>query len=52
MALTTEGTVYSWGSGDGGKLGHADNNPQEYPTLIEALLGHAIVRIACGSTYR
>lgn len=24
MALTREGEVYSWGSGDGGKLGHGD----------------------------
>lgn len=52
LALTTEGTVYSWGNGEGGRLGHGDNNYQEYPTLIEALLGHTIVRIACGSSYR
>lgn len=52
LALTTEGTVYSWGNGEGGRLGHGDNNFQEYPTLIEALLGHSIVRIACGSSYR
>ena len=25
MALSREGEVYSWGSGDGGKLGHGDN---------------------------
>ena len=24
MALSREGEVYSWGSGDGGKLGHGD----------------------------
>lgn len=52
MALTSEGTVYSWGNGEGGKLGHGDSNSQKYPTLIEALLGHTIVRITCGSTYR
>ena len=25
MALSREGEVYSWGSGDGGKLGHGDH---------------------------
>ena len=24
LALTSEGDVYSWGSGDGGRLGHGD----------------------------
>lgn len=24
LALTSEGEVYSWGNGDGGKLGHGD----------------------------
>ncbi len=52
LALTTEGTVFSWGNGHGGRLGHGDSNSQEYPTLIEALLGHTVVRIACGCNYR
>ena len=25
LALTNEGDVYSWGNGDGGRLGHGDN---------------------------
>lgn len=25
LALTSEGDVYSWGNGDGGRLGHGDN---------------------------
>ena len=25
LILTTEGDVYSWGNGDGGRLGHGDN---------------------------
>ena len=24
LALTTDGDVYSWGSGEGGRLGHGD----------------------------
>ena len=30
MALSREGEVYSWGSGDGGKLGHGDNKYDIY----------------------
>ncbi|XP_075228227.1 E3 ubiquitin-protein ligase HERC2 isoform X3 [Lycorma delicatula] len=51
MALTIEGEVYSWGNGDGGRLGHGDNNSKEEPTLISALVEHRIVKIACGGTY-
>lgn len=25
LALTSEGDVYSWGNGDGGRLGHGDS---------------------------
>ena len=25
LALTGDGEVYSWGNGDGGRLGHGDN---------------------------
>ena len=52
LALTGDGDVYSWGSGDGGRLGHGDNNSRDEPTLIQALVGKHMVHIACGSTYR
>ncbi|KAI8508669.1 E3 ubiquitin-protein ligase herc2, partial [Branchiostoma belcheri] len=55
MALTSEGEVYSWGNGDGGRLGHGDTNSREEPTLVRALsgkqLGRHVVHIVCGSTY-
>lgn len=51
LALTTEGEVFSWGVGDGGRLGHGDNNSREEPTLIQALSGKFITHIACGSAY-
>lgn len=52
LALTSDGGVYSWGSGDGGRLGHGDSNSRDEPTLIEALDGKHMVHIACGSAYR
>nr|CAD7262173.1 unnamed protein product [Timema shepardi] len=51
LALTGDGEVYSWGSGDGGRLGHGDSNSREEPTLVQALAGKHVVRVACGSTY-
>nr|CAD7453260.1 unnamed protein product [Timema tahoe] len=51
LALTGDGEVYTWGSGDGGRLGHGDNNSREEPTLVQALAGKHVVRVACGSTY-
>ncbi|KAK3100706.1 hypothetical protein FSP39_024049, partial [Pinctada imbricata] len=51
MALTADGEVYSWGNADGGRLGHGDCINREEPTVIIALSGRQIVKIACGSTY-
>ncbi|CAH0559020.1 unnamed protein product [Brassicogethes aeneus] len=51
MALTKNLEVYSWGYGDGGRLGHGDNTFKEEPTLIEALQNLDIIDIACGGTY-
>jgi E3 ubiquitin-protein ligase HERC2 len=52
LVLTSSGEVFSWGCGDGGRLGHGDTYSQEEPTLIEALLGQTIVFVAVGNTYR
>ncbi|GFN81530.1 E3 ubiquitin-protein ligase herc2-like, partial [Plakobranchus ocellatus] len=51
LALTSEGDVYSWGNGDGGRLGHGDNISREEPTLVTALAGKHITSICAGSTY-
>lgn len=51
LALTADGKVFSWGNGDGGRLGHGDNNPRDEPTLIEALNDKGIIDIDCGGTY-
>ncbi|KAF4520878.1 hypothetical protein B566_EDAN007059 [Ephemera danica] len=51
LALTHSGEVYSWGCGDGGRLGHGDTYSQDEPTLVKALLGTNIVFVAAGNTY-
>jgi len=38
MAISEGGHVYTWGHGEGGKLGHQDNNDKKLPTKISALL--------------
>ncbi|XP_070553640.1 E3 ubiquitin-protein ligase HERC2-like isoform X2 [Ptychodera flava] len=51
LAMTSDGEVYSWGNGDGGRLGHGDTNAREEPTLVVALSGRHVIHISCGSTY-
>lgn len=46
-----EGNVLSWGSGQNGKLGHGTEENISVPTLIPALQGVCIVRIAAGSEH-
>ena len=33
LALDARGEVYSWGDGDGGRLGHGDDGPKLEPTI-------------------
>ncbi|XP_024133923.1 E3 ubiquitin-protein ligase HERC2 isoform X3 [Oryzias melastigma] len=55
LALSSNGEVYSWGCGDGGRLGHGDATYVEEPTVIAAFsgkqTGKQVIEIACGSTY-
>ncbi|KAL2717183.1 E3 ubiquitin-protein ligase HERC2 [Vespula squamosa] len=51
LALAQDNTVYSWGDGDDGKLGHGDEIAYDEPKGIEALFEKNITFITCGSTY-
>ncbi|CAD6227584.1 GSCOCG00001264001-RA-CDS [Cotesia congregata] len=51
LALTDEGITYSWGNGDGGRLGHGDTTSYDDPKIIDALADKNVTFIACGSTY-
>ncbi|XP_053697522.1 probable E3 ubiquitin-protein ligase HERC3 [Sabethes cyaneus] len=50
LVLTSNGEVYSWGSGARGQLGNGIITPrQKLPQLVEALAGVKIVHIAAGA---
>lgn len=48
-AITNCGELYTWGLGEYGRLGHGDNCTQLKPKRVEALSGHRVVQVACGS---
>lgn len=43
LALTNKGTVFSWGAGGGGRLGHGDVRDRYSPSLIESLATTSVV---------
>jgi E3 ubiquitin-protein ligase HERC2 len=36
-AISEDGVLYTWGHGDGGRLGHGDSDPLSIPTPVLAL---------------
>ena len=49
VALSREdGTVYTWGEGRYGRLGHGTVEIALTPRIVSALLGVRISKIACG----
>lgn len=49
LALSAEGDVFSWGIGDGGRLGHGDDEPRAEPTLVRGLCGERVIHVDCGA---
>ncbi|XP_070543560.1 probable E3 ubiquitin-protein ligase HERC1 isoform X2 [Ptychodera flava] len=50
VAVSQDGrTVWSFGGGDNGKLGHGDTNRVYKPKVVEALIGLYIRKVGCGS---
>ncbi|XP_048738015.2 probable E3 ubiquitin-protein ligase HERC1 isoform X3 [Ostrea edulis] len=50
LAVSLDGkTIWSFGGGENGKLGHGDTNRQHKPKVIEAFSGLYIRKVACGS---
>mmetsp|Transcript_1477 Transcript_1477/g.2016 ORF Transcript_1477/g.2016 Transcript_1477/m.2016 type:complete len:602 (-) Transcript_1477:2-1807(-) len=48
LALADE-DIYSWGCGNGGRLGHGDTNTYDVPRAIEALHGECVLQVVCGT---
>jgi len=51
--VTAKGTVWSWGFGHRGRLGHGDREPRQRPARIgkEMFGGSPAVMVACGSNH-
>ena len=50
LALAADGSVWSWGCGDLGKLGHGDTQLQLLPKKVEAFAGQRVVATSAGAT--
>ena len=48
LVLTADGTVYSFGAGECGQLGHGDEEDHLLPTAVEALRGQHVVACSAG----
>jgi RCC1 and BTB domain-containing protein len=46
MVLTSEGLLYSWGSGEDGRLGHGSEHDYCIPSLVESLMFYKVVNIS------
>lgn len=51
LCLTEDGTVYSWGDGDFGKLGRGGSDGCSVPQIVERLNGLGIIQIECGAQF-
>ncbi|KAF5270348.1 hypothetical protein FQR65_LT05536 [Abscondita terminalis] len=51
IALSKDGRVFSWGKGEGWRLGHPNEEHVRFPAVIESLLGKKIVSISLGSSH-
>eukprot|EP00058_Branchiostoma_floridae_P025861 XP_002611351.1 hypothetical protein BRAFLDRAFT_73256 [Branchiostoma floridae] len=51
LAVTDDGTVWSWGDGDYGKLGRGGSDGCKTPKIIDRLQGQDIVRVCCGAQF-
>ncbi|EOD37060.1 hypothetical protein EMIHUDRAFT_362321, partial [Emiliania huxleyi CCMP1516] len=48
LALTADGSVWSWGGGLFGQLGHGDEQDQLLPKKIETFAGRRVVAVSAG----
>ena len=51
LAITADGAVWSWGSGDDGRLGHGDTQLQLLPKKVEAFAGRSVIAVSAGDSH-
>ncbi|XP_033116880.1 uncharacterized protein LOC117116878 isoform X2 [Anneissia japonica] len=51
IVVTYERSVFSWGEGLKGQLGHGDLKSRQSPEVIEALKGKSITKACCGDGF-
>ncbi|KAI4299662.1 hypothetical protein L6164_033097 [Bauhinia variegata] len=47
---TSTGKLFTWGDGDEGRLGHADNGRKLLPTCVSQLVDYDFIQVSCGRT--
>jgi alpha-tubulin suppressor-like RCC1 family protein len=50
-AVMLTGELFTWGSGEKGRLGHEDSSDRLKPTLVKGLHGHKIMKVAMGALH-
>lgn len=51
LCITDDGTVWSWGDGDYGKLGRGGSDGCKSPEVVDKLEGLSVIRVECGSQF-
>jgi len=51
LALTADGSVWSWGQGGSGRLGHGDLQRQLLPKKVEAFAEQRVVAVSAGAMH-
>jgi len=51
LGLTADGSVWSWGDGYFGKLGHGDQREQLLPKKVDAFAGQCLVAVSAGYSH-
>ncbi|XP_057971539.1 PH, RCC1 and FYVE domains-containing protein 1 [Malania oleifera] len=46
---TAGGKLFTWGDGDKGRLGHADQEKKLLPTCVAQLVDHHFIQVSCGN---
>jgi E3 ubiquitin-protein ligase HERC2 len=51
VALTVDGKVFTWGKGEGWKLGHPTEEHVRFPEMVEALSEKCVVAVSLGVSH-